>query len=107
MSAKRFARGAVIDLFYLHRCIVCEKPIKRTTANRKICKRSKAGTPWAPAKDSADTMPIPSKRTRVPKNLELMQKSLIPMRVGKRFRHPRPDQYSLRGSALAYGGRAI
>jgi hypothetical protein len=27
--------------FYLHRCIVCEKPIERTTANRKICKKSK------------------------------------------------------------------
>ena len=27
--------------FYLHRCIVCEKAIERTTANRKICKKSK------------------------------------------------------------------
>ena len=27
--------------FYLHRCLVCEKAIERTTANRKICKKSK------------------------------------------------------------------
>jgi hypothetical protein len=34
------ARGCHTS-FYLHRCIVCEEPIERRTANQKICKKSR------------------------------------------------------------------
>ena len=27
--------------FYLHRCLVCEAPLERTTGNRKVCRKAK------------------------------------------------------------------
>jgi hypothetical protein len=64
--------------FYLHRCIACEGKIERTTANRKVCKKSKCRNALAAGRgfgryhaDSARTSPAS-------KNIELMQKPLIP-----------------------------
>ena len=64
--------------FYLHRCIVCEKAIKRTTANRKICKRSKCRNALGAGEGFGRYHADSIKTTRVSQNLELMQKSLIP-----------------------------
>jgi hypothetical protein len=36
-----FCTRGCYQSFYLHRRIVCEKAIERTTANRKICKKSR------------------------------------------------------------------
>jgi hypothetical protein len=62
-----FCTRGCYNSFYLHHCIVCEDKIERTTANRKICKKSKCRKHWPPAKDSADTTPIPANRPLYPK----------------------------------------
>jgi hypothetical protein len=64
--------------FYLHRCLVCEKPIERTTANRKICKRSKCRNALA-AGAGFGRYHANSVRTSPPlKNAELMQEVPVP-----------------------------
>ena len=67
--------------FYLHRCLVCEDKIERTTANRKICKKSKCRNALAAGEgfgryhaDLAQNVPNPSK---IP---ELMQEVPVPQR---------------------------
>ena len=49
--------------FYLHRCLVCEDKIERTTANRKICKKSRCRNALKTGGDPAVTMRIRPKRT--------------------------------------------
>jgi hypothetical protein len=63
--------------FYLHRCIVCEKAIERTTANRKICKKSKCRNALATGEGLGRYHADSGKTSPVSKNLELMQKPLI------------------------------
>jgi hypothetical protein len=64
--------------FYLHRCIVCEKAIERTTANRKICKKSKCRNALAAAEGFGRYHADLARTYQSPKNPELMQKTLIP-----------------------------
>jgi hypothetical protein len=74
MSGRHFAR---YQSFYLHRCIVCEDKIERTTANRKICKKSKCRNALAAGEGFCRYHADSAKTARVSKNLELMQKPLI------------------------------
>jgi hypothetical protein len=58
--------------FYLRRCLVCEKPIERTTANRKICKRSKCRNALATGSGFGRFF---AKSTHDSQNLELTQET--------------------------------
>jgi hypothetical protein len=75
-----FCTRGCYQSFYRHRCGVCEHKIERTTANRKICKKSKCRNALAAGEgfgryhaDSAQTTPRP-------KNPELMQEVPVPHR---------------------------
>jgi hypothetical protein len=70
-----FCTRGCYQSFYLHRCIVCEKAIERTTANRKICKRSKCRNALKAGSGFGHYYADPAKRYQSPKNPELMQKS--------------------------------
>ena len=61
--------------FYLHRCLVCEKPIERTTANRKICKRSKCRSALKAGEGFGRYHADSAQTTHGPKNPELMQEA--------------------------------
>jgi hypothetical protein len=63
--------------FYLHRCIVCEDAIERTTANRKICKKSKCRNALNAGLGLGRFHGNPAKTYQDPKNLELTQETLI------------------------------
>ena len=67
--------------FYLHRCLVCEDKIERTTANRKICKKSKCRN--ALAAGGFGRYQGSSVRTSIsPKNPEPMQELPVPQGPG-------------------------
>jgi hypothetical protein len=66
--------------FYLHRCLVCEKPIERTTANRKICKRSKCRNALKAGEGFGQYHADPARAYQTPKNPELMQDVPVPQR---------------------------
>ena len=66
--------------FYLHRCLVCEKPIERTTANRKICKRSKCRNALASGAGFGRYRADLAKTSPSLKNPELMQEVPVPQR---------------------------
>ena len=66
--------------FYLHRCIVCEKPIERTTANRKICKRSKCRNALKAGEGFGRYHADSARTYQSPKNPELMQEVPVPQR---------------------------
>src|SRR6476619_3851196 len=72
-----FCTRGCYQSFYLHRCIVCEDKIERTTANRKICKKSKCRNALAAGEGFGRYHADSAKTARVSKNLELMQKPLI------------------------------
>ena len=63
--------------FYLHRCLVCEGKIERTTANRKICKKSKCRNALKAGEGFGRYHADSAKTSPVSKNPELMQKPLI------------------------------
>jgi hypothetical protein len=67
------ARGCY-NSFYLHRCLVCEKAIERTTANRKICKRSTCRNALAAGQGFGRYHAKSTKTTQVSQNLEPRQK---------------------------------
>jgi hypothetical protein len=58
--------------FYRRRCLVCEKPIERTTPNRKICKRSKCRNALATGSGFGRFF---AKPTHDSQNLELTQET--------------------------------
>jgi hypothetical protein len=64
--------------FYLHRCIVCEDKIERTTANRKICKKSKCRNALAVGEGFGRFHANSTKTYQGTKNLEPTQETLIP-----------------------------
>jgi hypothetical protein len=70
-----FCTRGCYNSFYLHRCRVCEKAIERTTANRKICKRSKCRNALAAGEGFGRYHADSAKTSPVSKNPELMQKS--------------------------------
>jgi hypothetical protein len=63
--------------FYLHRCIVCEGEIERTTANRKICKKSKCRNALAAGLGPGRFHGNPATTYQHPKNIELTQETPI------------------------------
>jgi hypothetical protein len=66
--------------FYLHRCMVCEKPIERTTANRKICKRSKCRNALKAGLGFGRYHTNSTKTYQSLKNPELMREVPVPQR---------------------------
>jgi hypothetical protein len=67
--------------FYLHRCIVCEDKIERTTANRKICKKSKCRNALAAGEGFGWYHANSAKPSHVPKNLEPMLETAAAQQV--------------------------
>jgi hypothetical protein len=105
MNGKGFAAGAVTTAFT---CIGAGSARRRSSGPRPIAKsagEASAGTPWPLAKDLAGPC-------RTEKTVPGIAKSRANAR--KRcgasglecLRHGRPSQYSLRGTALANGGRS-
>jgi hypothetical protein len=84
-----FCTRGCYNSFYLHRCLVCEDKIERTTANRKICKKSKCRNALAAGQGFGRYHADSGKTTHVSKNLEPAARNPYFMRVGKRFRHCR------------------
>jgi hypothetical protein len=76
-NGKRSAHPAA---FYLHRCIVCEDKIERTTANRKICKRSKCRNALKTGLGFGRYHTNSTKTYQSLKNPELMQEVPVPQR---------------------------
>jgi hypothetical protein len=72
-----FCTRGCYNSFYLHRCRVCEKSIERTTANRKICKRSKCRNALKAGEGFGRYHADSAQTTRASKNPELMQNPLI------------------------------
>jgi hypothetical protein len=66
--------------FYLHRCLVCEKAIERTTANRKICKRSKCRNTLRAGLGFGRYHANSAETYQSPKNPELIQEVPVPQR---------------------------
>jgi hypothetical protein len=91
--------------FYLHRCLVCEDKIERTTANRKICKKSKCRNALAAGEGFGRYHADPAKTSPGIQKSRAHAETPYFMRVRERLRHRRPAQYSLRAATLAYGGR--
>ena len=75
-----FCTRGCYNSFYLHRCIVCEKPIERTTASRKICKKSKCRSALKVGLGIGRYHGNQGKRYPSPKNAELMQEVPLPQR---------------------------
>jgi hypothetical protein len=65
-----FCTRGCYQSFYLHRCIVCEKAIERTTANRKICKRSRCRNALATGEGFGRYHADSAQTTHVSQNLE-------------------------------------
>jgi hypothetical protein len=63
--------------FYLHRCLVCEDKIERTTANRKICKKSKCRNALAAGEGLGRYHADSGKTIHGSKNLEPAPETLI------------------------------
>jgi hypothetical protein len=72
-----FCTRGCYNSFYLHRCLVCEKAIERTTANRKICKKSKCRNALQAGEGFGRYHADSGKTSPASKNPELMQKPLI------------------------------
>jgi hypothetical protein len=70
-----FCTRGCCNSFYLHRCIVCEDKIERTTANRKICKKSKCRNALAAGEGLGRYHGNPAKTYQPPKNLEPMRET--------------------------------
>jgi hypothetical protein len=66
--------------FYLHRCLVCEDKIERTTANRKICKKSKCRNALKAGEGFGRYHADSARTYQSPKNPELMQEVPVPQR---------------------------
>jgi hypothetical protein len=66
--------------FFLHRCIVCEKPIERTTASRKICKKSDCRSALRAGLGFGRYHGNSTKTYQSLKNAELMQEVPLPQR---------------------------
>jgi hypothetical protein len=66
--------------FYLHRCLVCEKSIERTTANRKICKKSKCRNALKAGEGFGRYHADSTRTYQSFKNPELMQEVPVPQR---------------------------
>ena len=66
--------------FYLHRCLVCEDKIERTTANRKICKKSKCRNALKSGEGFGRYHADSGRTYQSPKNPELMQEVPVPQR---------------------------
>jgi hypothetical protein len=67
--------------FHLHRCIVCEGAIERTTANRKICKKSKCRNALAAGLGFGRYHADSAKPGQVSQNLEPMQETAAAQHV--------------------------
>jgi hypothetical protein len=76
-----FCTKGCYQSFYLHRCLVCEQAIERTTANRKICKKSKCRNALAAGLGFGWYHENLGKRHQSPKNLERMQETAVPQLV--------------------------
>ena len=90
-----FCTRGCYSSFYLHRCLVCEDKIERTTANRKICKKSKCRNALVSGHRFGRYHGNSAKGHQSPKNLEPMREPAVPQRVFYTLkpanRHPRFD----------------
>ena len=66
--------------FNLHQCLVCEDKIERTTANRKICKKSKCRNALATGQGFGRYRANSAQTSLSLKNPELMQEVPVPQR---------------------------
>ena len=99
-----FCTRGCYQSFYRHRCLACEDKIERTTANRKICKKSKCRNALGHRRRIRPISCGFGQNVPIPQKSRADARSACAPTVGKRLGHPRPDQYSLRGTALAQGG---
>ena len=72
-----FCTRGCYQSFYRHRCLACEDKIERTTANRKICKKSKCRNALAAGEGFGRYHADSGKTTHGSKNLEPAPETLI------------------------------
>jgi hypothetical protein len=80
-AREAFCCRSCYQSFFLHRCIVCEGAIGRTTANRKICKKSKCWNALKAGLGFGRYHGNPTQTYQSLKNPELMQETAAAQQV--------------------------
>ena len=75
-----FCTRGCYQSFYRHRCLACEDKIERTTANRKICKKSKCRNALKAGEGFGRYHGDSVRTYQSHKNPELMQEVPVPQR---------------------------